>query len=133
MSGRLNPSGDPKKTRLKLTWLPALGPSELTPLRLLDFDYLISKKKVEEEDDFEALVTPVTKFELEALGDVNVRSLPKGETIQLERRGYYVVDEPYTPETGRATLFAIPDGRARAAPVGKPVAQGPVREAVLRR
>ena len=101
-------------------------------MQLLDFDYLISKKKVEEDDDFQELVTPETKFETPALGDVNVRKLPKGETIQLERRGYYIVDQPYA-EGGRAVLLAIPDGRARAGPVGWPVPQGPLREAELRR
>jgi hypothetical protein len=61
-----------------------------------------------------------------------VRKLPKGEVIQFERRGYFIVDQPYA-DGGRAVLLAIPDGRARAAPVGRPVPQGPLKEAVLRR
>jgi glutamyl-tRNA synthetase len=131
-AGKLHLAGDPKKTKLKLTWLADLGPGKLTPLQLLDFDYLISKKKVEEDDDFEALVTPVTKYETLALGDVNVRKLPKGEVIQLERRGYFIVDQPWA-DGARAVLLSIPDGRARAAPSGHPVPQGPLKEAVLRR
>jgi glutamyl-tRNA synthetase len=132
MAGKLNPAGDPKSTRLKLTWLADLGAAELTPLTLLDFEHLISKKKVEEDDDFEALVAPVTKYETAAWGDVNIKALPKGETIQLERRGYYIVDRPWS-EGAPAVLLLIPDGRARTAPVGKPVAQGPLRQAEVRR
>jgi len=36
--------GSVKSTKLKLTWLPKL--EELVPLKLVDFDYLITKKKV---------------------------------------------------------------------------------------
>lgn len=44
LTGTLNLAGDFKKTRLKLTWLADV--SELVPLTLTDFDYLITKKKV---------------------------------------------------------------------------------------
>ncbi len=40
-AGRLHLEGSPKATKLKLTWLADLGAAQLTPLRLLDFDYLI--------------------------------------------------------------------------------------------
>ncbi len=40
---------------------PAQHP-ELVPLTLVDFDYLINKKKVEEEDDFMTLVNETTKW-----------------------------------------------------------------------
>jgi hypothetical protein len=47
LAGRLNLEGDVKKTKLKLTWLAADAPGcELLPLTLVDFDYLIAKKKV---------------------------------------------------------------------------------------
>ncbi|KIY97066.1 glutamyl-tRNA synthetase [Monoraphidium neglectum] len=131
LTGKLNPGGDPKKTKLKLTWLADIRP-ELTPLQLLDFDYLISKKKVEEDDDFEALVNQITKYETGAIGDLNMRALKKGDVLQLERRGYYIVDRPWA-EGAPAVLLLIPDGRARTKPVGRPVAQGAVTEAVLRR
>ncbi|KAI8476061.1 MAG: tRNA synthetases class I, catalytic domain-containing protein [Monoraphidium minutum] len=131
MAGRVHPEGDPKKTKLKLTWLADVRP-ELTPLQLLDFDFLISKKKVEEDDNFEDLVNEITKYEITALGDLNMRDLARGDVLQLERRGYYIVDKPWA-EGGRAVLLMIPDGRARAAPVGRPVPQGPVTSAEVRR
>jgi hypothetical protein len=62
LSGELNPAGDPKKTKLKLTWLADVP--ELVPLTLVDFGYLITKKKVEEEDDFKALINPNSRYGL---------------------------------------------------------------------
>jgi len=41
---------------------------ELVDLCLLDFDYLVTKKKIEEEDDFMQLVNPHTRFETAAQG-----------------------------------------------------------------
>lgn len=35
--------------RWKLTWLPAAG-AELVPLTLVDFGYLVTKRKLEDED-----------------------------------------------------------------------------------
>lgn len=38
-----------------------------------------------------ALVNEQSRSESAALGDVNMRSLQKGDVIQLERKGYYKV------------------------------------------
>lgn len=55
-----------------------------------------------------------------AVGDANLRSAPRGEVIQLERRGYYIVDSPFDhskPEKPMQ-LFNIPDGRSKNMPGG---------------
>lgn len=57
-----------------------------------------------------------------ATGDLNMRALQQGDILQLERKGYYIVDEAYTKAGKPMVLFNIPDGRAKAAPSGKPVA-----------
>lgn len=58
-------------------------------------------------------------------GDPNMRTLQKGEVLQLERKGYYVVDEPYGVKgPGRPmVLFAIPDGRSKNMTKGPAAAQ----------
>jgi glutamyl-tRNA synthetase len=68
---------------------------------------------VEEDDDFSELVNPKTKFETAAVGDVNMTSVKKGDIIQLERKGYYIVDQPYGGPDKPAMLFNIPDGRTK--------------------
>ncbi|PNH09799.1 putative glutamate--tRNA ligase, cytoplasmic [Tetrabaena socialis] len=122
VSGSLHLAGDFKKTKLKLTWLAAAEQCELVALLLVDFDHLINKKKVEEDDNFMDLVNPTTRFEKAALGDPNMRTLQKGEVLQLERKGYYIVDEPYGAKgAGQpVVLFSIPDGHTKkmSAPKG---------------
>ena len=45
--------------RWKLTWLPAAG-AELVPLTLVDFGYLVTKRKLEDEDVFQDFVNEHT-------------------------------------------------------------------------
>ncbi|KAF9987340.1 hypothetical protein BGZ65_004098 [Modicella reniformis] len=72
VQAELHLEGDFKKTKKKLTWL-ADGP-ELVKVDLMDYDYLITKKKVEEDDDLMDLLTPVSEFKTEAIADGNVAS-----------------------------------------------------------
>ena len=48
-----------------------------------------------------------------AVGDANMRALQKGDVLQLERKGYFIVDEPLARLGRPAVLFAIPDGKPR--------------------
>ena len=52
--GELHLEGSVKSTKWKLHWLPNIA--ELVPLRLVDFDHLITKKKLEEGDALEDFV-----------------------------------------------------------------------------
>ncbi|VDB94120.1 unnamed protein product [Peniophora sp. CBMAI 1063] len=109
----LNLAGDVKKTKKKVTWLAQPVPEQsydLTPATLVDYDYLITKKKLEEDDDVKDFVTPVSEFREEAWADANVKSLAKGDTIQFERKGYYIFDGQ--GEDGKFEFIRIPDGKA---------------------
>ncbi|KAH7416420.1 hypothetical protein KP509_14G090700 [Ceratopteris richardii] len=114
LEGRLHLEGSVKTTKLKLTWLADF--SELVNLSLVELDYLITKKKLEEEDDFMSVLNPTTRLEIEAFGDANMRNLKRGEIIQLERKGYYICDLPYIRASKPIVLLAIPDGRQRPPP-----------------
>lgn len=107
-----NFDGDFKKTKKKVTWLStdAHTSRKLTPVRLFDFDYLITKMKLEEGDNFEDCLTPQTIFQTDALADFNVTELNKGDTIQFERKGYYILDDAQGDD-GRRNFFHIPDGK----------------------
>ena len=52
--GKLHLEGSVKTTKWKLHWLPNL--QELVPLRLVDFDHLITKRKLEDTDAIEDFV-----------------------------------------------------------------------------
>jgi glutamyl-tRNA synthetase len=100
----LHLDGDVKKTKYKLTWVG--DHPEAVKLVLNEYDHLLIKKKVDPEDNLDDLIAPVTKFSQNGLGEAAMKSLKKGQTIQIERRGYYIVDSE-----APLTLIAIPDGR----------------------
>lgn len=115
----LHLAGDFKKTKKKITWLALPSPNHpLIHATLLDYDYLITKKKLDENDSVEDFVTPVTEFRTECWADANVSKLSKGDIMQFERKGYYIVDGIYddteSPVSGakRMEFVKIPDGRA---------------------
>nr|CAD1840909.1 unnamed protein product [Ananas comosus var. bracteatus] len=110
--GELHLEGSVKTTKLKLTWLPET--EELVCLSLVEFDYLIRKKKLEEGEDFLDNLNPCTRRETAALGDSNMRNLKRGEIVQLERKGYFRCDVPFLRPSKPIVLFAIPDGRQQA-------------------
>lgn len=115
----LNLSGDFKATDKKITWLSAEG-LKLVPAELWDFDYLLTKDKLEEEDEVEDFLNPDTSTMDLAWCDENMATLKKDDIIQLERRGFYRVDKGLGDwkegEAGNAgprlVLFYIPTGKA---------------------
>jgi len=110
LTGRLHLEGDFKTTKKKLTWLPVVD--DLTPVVLISYGYLITKKKLEEEDNFIDFVNNDSKYEVEAYGDLNLRLVARGDRIQLERRGYFICDESYLKADKPIQLIEIPDGHS---------------------
>ncbi|KAI6081803.1 glutamyl-tRNA synthetase [Hypoxylon rubiginosum] len=107
----LNLKGDVRATEKKVTWLSTQG-QQLVDAELWDFDYLITKDKLEEEDDLEQFLNPTTATMEEAFCDEGVAKLKKDDIIQLERRGYYRVDKGYNDgDDKKVVLFCIPTGK----------------------
>ncbi|KAK3942573.1 putative glutamate--tRNA ligase, cytoplasmic [Diplogelasinospora grovesii] len=113
----LNLQGDVKSTEKKVTWLAAKG-QKLIPAELWDFDYLITKDVLQEEDNMEDFLNPVTETMEDAWCDEPAGDLKKDDIIQLERRGYYRVDKGLNDWNGeegekgrRLVLFSIPTGK----------------------
>ncbi|BCR90988.1 glutamate--tRNA ligase GUS1 [Aspergillus chevalieri] len=104
----LHLEGDVKKTEKKVTWLST--DQELVPVELVDFDYLLNKDAMQEEDKLEDILNPKTEFRENAVADCNVAELKEGDIIQFDRKGYYRVDQAYSPGKP-AVLFNIPTGK----------------------
>jgi len=119
MEGVLHLEGDYKKTKKKVTWLAAstAAARDLVPCTLVEFDHLITLKKLEEGQDHKDFLTPVTRFDTPAFGEAAMRNLKAGDIIQLQRRGFYRVDAPYLSTQRPMMLFAVPDGKAKAVSV----------------
>lgn len=78
---KLHLEGDFKKTKKKITWLASTETRPLVDATLVDYDYLITKKKLEEDDDVKDFVTPKTEFKTNVLADANVAELCKGTAM----------------------------------------------------
>ena len=125
LTGRLHLEGDVKSTKLKAHWLahaPDTPAARPTPLVLRELDHLITKRKVEDGDDVAALFNGQSDARREASGDSDMARLAKGDVLQLERKGYWIVDVAAgerDPVTGAcaspAVLIGIPDGREKKA------------------
>lgn len=109
LTGKLHLDGDFKKTKHKLTWLA--DTEDYVSVDLVDFDHLISKDRLEEDESFEDFLTPQTEFHTPAIADLNVKELKTGDIIQFERKGYYRLDAP--AKDGKPyVFFTIPDGKS---------------------
>ncbi|EHK99240.1 putative glutamyl-tRNA synthetase, cytoplasmic [Glarea lozoyensis 74030] len=104
----LHLEGDVKKTK-KLSWLAAVE-SNLVPVDIVSFDYLITKDKLEKTDKLENFLASNTELRTQAFADCNVKELAKGAIIQFERKGYYKLDVAYG-EGERMVFFDIPSGK----------------------
>lgn len=116
LTGRLNVEGNVKDTKKKIHWVPKLD-QQVTPAILREFDHLVTKPKMEDDDDLPSLINPASVMDTQAIGDPLLKTLPKGCKIQLERRGYYIVDRPaFQPGRSKVepmVLVKIPDGKGK--------------------
>ena len=106
----LHLDGDFKQTKKKLTWLSQ--DQSLTPVELVDFDYLLTKDKLEETDEWEKFLTPQTEFKTQAVADLNVWDVQRDEIIQFDRKGYYRCDVAAEKDKGiKGVFFKVPTGK----------------------
>ncbi|KAA0160997.1 hypothetical protein FNF31_04071 [Cafeteria roenbergensis] len=108
----LNEAGDVKATKLKVCWIPDM-PGTLVA-ELCEFDNLITKAKLEEDDKLEDFVNPVTKAVTRALCEPAARAVSPDQVIQLERRGYFRCDKAFVDDSRPLVLFNVPDGKTKA-------------------
>ncbi|KAI1253083.1 hypothetical protein MGN70_005291 [Eutypa lata] len=97
-----------KKTK-KLTWLAAAD-DNLVPIDIVSFDYLLTKDRLEKDDDPENFLTPVTESREQAFADCNVKDLPKGAVMQFDRKGFFKVDAAYQGPGSKVVFFDVPFG-----------------------
>lgn len=114
LEGEYVPNGDFKAAKRKLSWLIDGPSSSNIKVILTEFDHLVTKEKLEEDDKFDDFVNPNTMATTEVMGDAGLKSLLEHEVIQLERRGYYRVDRPYISPNKPLILYMIPDGKSKS-------------------
>lgn len=117
LEGTYNAGGDPKKTDKKLTWLDgaASQQADFVPVSFVELDTLVTVPKVEDGVDFESIVNPQTIYETPGLGEPAMRSVQKGDIIQISRRGFFIVDALAAADgSSPMKLIFIPDGKMKA-------------------
>ncbi|OJD25271.1 hypothetical protein ACJ73_03358 [Blastomyces percursus] len=100
--------GDVKRTEKKVTWLCMDQP--LVPVELVDFEHVITKEKLEKNENILPYINWKSEFRSHGWADCNVSELAKDDIIQFERKGYYCVDRAYHDGLP-AVLFNIPTGK----------------------
>lgn len=104
----LHLEGDFKKTKKKITWIA--NTEEKINVDLVDFDHLITKDKLTENDDFKNYITPNSEFHYNAFSEKSLCSLKAGTIIQFERKGFYIINQSYQ-KGKKIILFTVPDGK----------------------
>lgn len=107
----LHLEGDVKKTDKKITWLS--NHQDRVLVELIDFDFLITKDKLEDQDKMEDFLAPQTEFKTDAFADCNVAGVRANDIIQFERKGYYRCDRAVGGDGSPAVFFKIPTGKAK--------------------
>lgn len=105
----LHLEGDFRKTKKKITWLSNDESSPMVDVELIDYDYLITKKTLDDKDDVADFVASPTEFREPGIADANIKTLVERDIIQFERKGYYIYDGLVD---SKMQFILIPDGRA---------------------
>ncbi|XP_063428728.1 bifunctional glutamate/proline--tRNA ligase-like isoform X1 [Mytilus trossulus] len=112
---------DFKKTQ-KITWLAVTDKAPFIPCVCVQYDHIITKPILAKGEDFKQYVNMNSKQDNVMYGDPCLKDLKKGDIIQLQRRGYYICDQPYesvsvfTGKCGPCVLLNIPDGHQKEMP-----------------
>uniref|UniRef100_A0AAR2LYH4 Bifunctional glutamate/proline--tRNA ligase n=1 Tax=Pygocentrus nattereri TaxID=42514 RepID=A0AAR2LYH4_PYGNA len=122
LEGRLNLENTDYKKTTKITWLADTLKAPLIPTICVTYQHLISKPVLGKDDDFKDYINKNSKTEEMMLGDPCLKDVKKGDIIQLQRRGFYICDQPYEPVSPHSckespcVLLYIPDGHTKEMP-----------------
>jgi glutamyl-tRNA synthetase len=103
----LHLEGDFKTTKKKITWLSQ--DQDLVKVELVDFDHLLAKDKLTEEEEahWEDFLTPKTEHKSYAVADCNIADIKVDDILQFDRKGYYRCDEAATKDSP-GVFFKVP-------------------------
>uniref|UniRef100_A0A8C3T7J9 Bifunctional glutamate/proline--tRNA ligase n=1 Tax=Chelydra serpentina TaxID=8475 RepID=A0A8C3T7J9_CHESE len=122
IDAKLNMENKDYKKTTKITWLAETPHASLIPAVCVNYDHLITKPVLGKDEDFKQYVNRNSKQEELMLGDPCLKELKKGDIIQLQRRGFFICDQPYEPvspyscKEAPCILIYIPDGHTKEMP-----------------
>ncbi|CEF67244.1 Bifunctional glutamate/proline--tRNA ligase [Strongyloides ratti] len=110
MSVEYDPNNTDFKKTLKFTWLSESKNEKLVNLICNEYDYLISKPIVGKDEDWKDFINRNSHKIIEMVGEESLKTLKKGDIIQIQRKSFYICDEDYDKKDNILKLIAIPDG-----------------------
>ncbi|NXC50694.1 SYEP ligase, partial [Penelope pileata] len=119
---KLNLENKDFKKTTKITWLAETPRAPLIPTVCVNYEHLITKPVLGKDEDFKQYINRNSKQEELMLGDPCLKDLKKGDIIQLQRRGFFICDQPYEPvspyscKEAPCILIYIPDGHTKEMP-----------------
>ncbi|KAM9608708.1 bifunctional glutamate/proline--tRNA ligase isoform 3-T3 [Morphnus guianensis] len=122
VDAKLNLENKDFKKTIKITWLAETPHAPLIPTVCVNYEHLITKPVLGKDEDFKQYINRNSKQEELMLGDPCLRELKKGDIIQLQRRGFFICDQPYEPvspyscKDAPCILIYIPDGHTKEMP-----------------
>uniref|UniRef100_A0A8B9Z808 Bifunctional glutamate/proline--tRNA ligase n=1 Tax=Buteo japonicus TaxID=224669 RepID=A0A8B9Z808_9AVES len=122
VDAKLNLENKDFKKTTKITWLAETPRAPLIPTVCVNYEHLITKPVLGKDEDFKQYINRNSKQEELMLGDPCLRELKKGDIIQLQRRGFFICDQPYEPvspyscKDAPCILIYIPDGHTKEMP-----------------
>uniref|UniRef100_A0A9L0RM17 Bifunctional glutamate/proline--tRNA ligase n=1 Tax=Equus caballus TaxID=9796 RepID=A0A9L0RM17_HORSE len=122
LDAKLNLENKDYKKTTKITWLAETARALPVPAVCVTYEHLITKPVLGKDEDFKQYVNKNSKHEELMLGDPCLKDLKKGDIIQLQRRGFFICDQPYEPVSpyscreAPCVLIFIPDGHTKEMP-----------------
>ncbi|XP_066172316.1 bifunctional glutamate/proline--tRNA ligase isoform X4 [Sylvia atricapilla] len=122
INAKLNLDNKDFKKTTKITWLAETPRAPLIPTVCVNYEHLITKPVLGKDEDFKQYINRNSKQEELMLGDPCLKELKKGDIIQLQRRGFFICDQPYEPvspyscKDAPCILIYIPDGHTKEMP-----------------
>uniref|UniRef100_A0A452V9Y0 Bifunctional glutamate/proline--tRNA ligase n=1 Tax=Ursus maritimus TaxID=29073 RepID=A0A452V9Y0_URSMA len=122
LDAKLNLENKDYKKTTKITWLAETAHALPVPAICVTYEHLITKPVLGKDEDFKQYVNKNSKHEELMLGDPCLKDLKKGDIIQLQRRGFFICDQPYEPvspyscKEAPCVLIYIPDGHTKEMP-----------------
>jgi len=108
---QFDPNGNVKTPKRKLQWVT--DSPHLVEANAHEFDFLITKEKLEENDNFEDFINKNSHAITTLLCEPAMRNVKEGSFLQLMRRSFYRVDKGADLK-GPIDIITIPDGKQKA-------------------
>ncbi|XP_077013997.1 bifunctional glutamate/proline--tRNA ligase-like isoform X2 [Tamandua tetradactyla] len=97
LDAKLNLENEDYEKTTEITWLAETAHALPVPAVCVTYEHLITKPVLGKDEDFKPRVSRSSKPEELMLGDPCLKDLKKADIIQLQRRRFFICDQPYEP------------------------------------